>query len=118
MHVLIVDDDEDIIVILEFRLKKAGYSITVAKDGNAALQAVRSSKPDLILIDLNIPAPNGKEVCETIKKDAALSSIPIILLTGASSAAKENVPADSCVMKPYEWPDLEKEINKLVSSKT
>jgi PleD family two-component response regulator len=62
-------------------LEAEGFEVLAAADGNAGIQILRSHKPDLVLLDLNMPEPNGHKVCEMIKGDESLSNIPVIILT-------------------------------------
>jgi DNA-binding response OmpR family regulator len=83
--ILVVDDDTDLVELLCFNLKKAGYSIGTAMDGVEALKKARSIQPDLILLDLMLPELDGYAVCEILRRDAATAAIPIIMLTAISS---------------------------------
>lgn len=79
--ILVVDDDPVVQKLLGETLSRDGYQVTVAKDGIDAMLRVRADKPDLIVLDIMMPHFNGYEVCSNIKQDAALKTIPIILLT-------------------------------------
>lgn len=116
MNILIVDDDEDIVSMLQFRLQKSGYQSSVAKSGAAALEQVKATKFDLLLIDLNIPEPNGGEVCKQLKGDPKFSAIPIILLTGSEKEQVGSLPMDALIIKPYEWEELLAKIQQLTKS--
>ena len=79
--ILYVEDNEDNIYMLSKRLKKKGFVITIAKDGEEGLKAARDLKPDLILMDLSLPLLDGWEATRQAKGDENLKSIPIIALT-------------------------------------
>lgn len=116
--ILVVDDEPDILKVVSFRLKKAGYEILTAKDGKAALDLIAVNKPDLILLDLRMPVVSGEEVCATLKTSAELKTIPIILLTASSGGkitdkAKE-LKADDCMVKPFEAEVLLEKVQKLI----
>lgn len=113
MKILIVDDDQDVMMMLEFRLKKSGHELFKAVNGTEALKQIKAAHPDLILIDLNIPEPNGIEVTNRIKKDPKTAKIPVILLTGSSELSDIQCNADAVMIKPYEWKTLENTIKKL-----
>ena len=87
MHrkILVVDDDPDAVELLRFTLKQAGFRVGTAENGVTALRKACSLYPDLILLDLMMPELDGFAVCETLRLDPATASIPIILLTAASS---------------------------------
>ena len=80
--ILIVDDDMDQVLGLSIRLRAAGYATLVAQDGNAALTTAVNKKPDLILLDIGIPAGNGLWVLEFLKKNANTMLIPVVIVTG------------------------------------
>lgn len=82
--ILVVDDDADIVELLSFNLKQAGFAIGTAFDGIEALRKVRSITPDLILLDLMLPKLDGLSVCEILRRNVATASIPVILLTALS----------------------------------
>lgn len=79
--ILIVEDDKFLRDLLERKLIKEGYEISVAVDGEEALRKVKEEKPDLVLLDLILPGVGGFDVLVQIKKDAELSEIPVIILS-------------------------------------
>jgi len=79
--VLVVDDEPNIVLSLEFLMTQAGYDVQVARDGEQALQAINDSKPDLVLLDIMMPDPDGISVCESIRSDPDLRDMPVIMLT-------------------------------------
>ena len=82
--ILVVDDDADIVELLRFNLKQAGFAIGTASNGIEALKKVRSMKFDLILLDLMLPEMDGFAVCETLRRDGDTKNIPVIMLTALS----------------------------------
>jgi CheY-like chemotaxis protein len=84
--VLIVDDDPVISMMYGLGLERAGYSVLVAKDGQAGLELAAKSLPDLILLDLRIPILDGIEVLERLAADSATSSIPVLMLSNYSES--------------------------------
>jgi CheY-like chemotaxis protein len=116
--VLVVDDEPDILKVISFRLKKAGYEISTAANGKIALDIISGNKPDLVLLDLRMPIMGGEEVCARIKSDALLKDIPIILLTASSGdkiteKAKE-LGVEDCLVKPFDSDVLLKKVQKLI----
>jgi len=83
--ILVVDDDADLVELISFNLKQAGYAIGTANDGVDALKKARSLQPDLIVLDIMMPELDGFAVCEILRRDAATASIPIMMLTALSS---------------------------------
>ncbi|MFA5337309.1 MAG: response regulator [Candidatus Omnitrophota bacterium] len=117
--VLVVDDEVDILKVVSFRLKKAGYEVLTASNGKIALDLISVNRPDLILLDLRMPVMGGEEVCARIKNDALLKDIPIILLT-ASSGGKiaekaRELGVEDCLVKPFDSDILLKKVQKLIS---
>lgn len=84
--VVVADDDRMLRKAAETSLRRQGYSVTTASDGEEALQLIRSERPDIIVLDLIIPKIQGFDVLQTLKQDALTSSIPVIVL---SSLAQE-----------------------------
>jgi DNA-binding response OmpR family regulator len=83
--ILVVDDDRDLVELLCFNLKQAGFSVGTALDGVEALKKSRTLQPDLILLDLMLPELDGFAVCEVLRRDPATATIPIIMLTALST---------------------------------
>lgn len=79
--VLIVDDEPHIVLSLRFLLERAGYRTAAAADGEEALALARQLKPDVVLLDIMLPARNGYEVCRALKADPELHGIPVILVS-------------------------------------
>ncbi|MCU9613462.1 response regulator YycF [Caldibacillus lycopersici] len=100
--ILVVDDEKPIADILEFNLKKEGYEVLCAYDGNEALQMVEDIKPDLILLDIMLPHRDGMEVCREVRKKYEM---PIIMLTAKDSEIDKvlglELGADDYVTKPF-----------------
>jgi DNA-binding response OmpR family regulator len=96
--ILIVDDDQDIRRLLGHRLKAADYQTVFASDAITAVNMARKEEPDLILLDLGIPAGDGYLVMERLKAMPALESIPVIIVTARDVRAG----ADAIFQKPFE----------------
>jgi len=103
--ILIVEDEKDIIKMLEYNLKKEGFKVIDARDGEDALDLAVREYPDLILLDLMLPGIDGLDVCKTLKKESKTSSIPIIMLTAKSQESDKVVGlelgADDYITKPF-----------------
>jgi diguanylate cyclase (GGDEF)-like protein len=109
-HVLLVDDDPDILDVLDITLSEEDYEISKAHDGEEAVHVVRSKPVDLVLLDYNMPKMNGRQVCLEIKKDLLLQHIPIIMLTGKGELDDKikgiDAGADDYIVKPFEPKEL------------
>lgn len=105
--VLVVDDEEPIAKILDFNLRKEGYDVIVANDGEKAVELAFSEDPDLILLDLMLPKKDGMEVCREVR---AQKNIPIIMLTAKNSEIDKvlglEFGADDYVTKPFSTREL------------
>lgn len=106
-RVLVVDDEPTLLSTLKFNLEKEGYEVTVATDGVAAIEATRSSSPDLIILDLLLPGMGGLEVCRILRQE---SVVPIIILTAKGDEVDKVVGielgADDYVTKPFSMREL------------
>ncbi|WP_409296346.1 response regulator YycF [Peribacillus sp. SCS-26] len=101
-RILVVDDEKPIADILQFNLKKEGYEVQCAYDGNDAVKMVEEIQPDLILLDIMLPGRDGMEVCREVRKK---HDIPIIMLTAKDSEIDKvlglELGADDYVTKPF-----------------
>jgi len=118
--ILIVDDEPDIVKVVGFRLKKEGYAVEVAVDGQQGLDMAASIHPDLVLLDITLPKINGYEVCKRLKADEKLKDIPVVFMTASLSTGgfAENFPltgAQGYVFKPFDYQNLLNEIQKFLS---
>jgi DNA-binding response OmpR family regulator len=104
--ILIVDDDPDMLHALQLRLKASGYDVHCAEDGIGAISEARKHTPDLIVLDLGLPAGDGFVVLDTLKTNLDLSSIPVIVLSGRDRRANEervlNAGAIAFLQKPVQ----------------
>jgi two-component system, OmpR family, alkaline phosphatase synthesis response regulator PhoP len=117
--ILVVDDEPNIVLSLEYLLKQAGYDVRVARDGDAALQEVARRAPDLILLDVMIPGRNGYDVCQTVRAGPDGKAIKIIMLTAKSRDIEQEkglaMGADDYVTKPFSTRDLVERVRRLLS---
>ena len=117
--ILIIDDEPDILIMVEARLKKAGYNILKAVNGLEGIDMIMSAKPDLILLDLAMPGIDGYEVCRRSKKDESTKDIPVILFTASvvTASAEEKVKelkADGFIVKPFDHKELLEKIKSII----
>ena len=108
--VLIVDDERDLRDLVDFNLQRAGYRTLHAGTGAEALARVREGRPDLVLLDLNLPDVSGTDVCRTLKADEATRDIAVVMLTARGTEADRVVGfelgADDYVVKPFSVREL------------
>jgi len=115
-RVLIIDDEPDVLLLCRLNLQQHGREIFEASDGSRALELARELHPDLIVLDLMLPGMNGYEVLETLKRDAATSDIPVLVLTAKSLRAdrerSHELGASGFLTKPF----LPSELCEMVDS--
>ena len=104
-NILVVDDEEDLLELVRYTLAKEGHSVTCVDTGEKAVDSVRRSLPDLIVLDLMLPGIDGLEVCRRLKGDLKTREVPIIMLT-AKSEERDVITgldggADDYVTKPF-----------------
>jgi len=122
--ILFVDDDPDFVEATRIVLESAPYDVTVAYNGQEALQKVKEVNPDLIILDIIMPEQDGFKVCEALKSDPDLSEIPVIMLTSLSQRMGETafsltdgmmLEADDYVDKPVAPDELLKLVEKFLA---
>lgn len=115
--ILIVDDETDLLRIACFRLKKTGYQVLSAVNGQEALKLIEEEIPDLILLDVRLPLMEGPDVCSRIKKDDRLKHIPVILFTASTMGIHERVTAcgaQGYILKPFSADELFSKIKEFI----
>jgi signal transduction histidine kinase/DNA-binding response OmpR family regulator len=111
VRILIADDYPDNIRLLAVRLKGEGYEYLAAQDGEETLAKIRSEKPDLVLLDVNMPKKDGFEVLAEMRADPEIAHIPVIIITAARIGSKDvraglSLGADDYITKPFDWQEL------------
>lgn len=118
-HVLIVEDEESILLSLEFLLDKEGYAVRTARDGAAALHVLEQQAPDLVLLDVMLPLIDGFELCRLIRENPALRSTRIMLVTArgreAEIARGMALGADAYLTKPFSTRELMDKVRRLMA---
>jgi DNA-binding response OmpR family regulator len=105
-HILVVDDEPDIVKLVAKVLEQRGHRVTTARDGQEALETIPRERPDVVVLDLNLPGIDGFEVCRRLKTDASTRSIPVVMMTAAYPTLEDAVKglglgADEYVVKPF-----------------
>ena len=116
--VLIADDEPNIVISLEFLMKREGFDVTVAPDGEAALLAMADNMPDLILLDIMLPKKDGFEVCRQIRANPAWQGVKVVMLTakGRDTEVTKGLAlgADVYMTKPFSTKDLVQQVKQLL----
>ena len=114
--ILIIDDDIDLIKILSFHLKNANYESSYAEDGENGLKKAAEDKPDLIILDIQMPGLNGIEVAKKMQADESLKNIPIIFLTATLDFDRSQIPQGpkiKFITKPCDFNQITENIKEL-----
>jgi DNA-binding response OmpR family regulator len=118
--ILIVDDDHDILKLLRFKLSQEGYKVIVAVDAYIGIQTANREKPDLIILDIMMPAGGGYHTLKNIRLTSHGSQTPIVVLTGMQDPElKKKIEAEGVeayIQKPLDYPVLSETIKKLLSA--
>ena len=121
MHkILIADDEPNIVVSLEYLMKRAGYQVLVARDGQQALDLLRSERPALVLLDLMMPVKSGIEVCQELRADETLRGTKVLMLTakGRDTDVQKGlgVGADAYMTKPFSTKELAAKVAEMLGA--
>jgi DNA-binding response OmpR family regulator len=118
--VLIVDDEPNIVVSLEFLMEREGYQVLLAADGPQAIEVIQRERPHLVLLDVMMPGKSGFEVCQAVRADEHLAGVKIVLLTakGRDTDVAKGLAlgADAYVTKPFSTKELAAKVRELLGS--
>ncbi|MBP6708612.1 MAG: response regulator [Candidatus Accumulibacter sp.] len=116
--ILIADDEQNIVISIEFLLRREGFEVLVAGDGEEALAKVRGERPDLVLLDVMMPKMNGFDVCQALRADPDLAGTRILMLTAKGRDTEVSkglgLGADGYMTKPFSTKELLAEVRKLL----
>lgn len=117
--ILVVDDEPNIVLSLEFLMKQAGFQVRTASDGEAALAAIAAEPPDLLLLDVMMPRKNGYEVCQAIRANPDWQKIRIIMLTAKGREVEREkglaLGADDYITKPFSTQEVVERVRELLA---
>jgi two-component system alkaline phosphatase synthesis response regulator PhoP len=118
--ILIADDEPNILISLEFLLKRAGYKVSLARDGQQALDAIWRDRPQLVLLDVMMPIKTGFEVCQAVRADDRLNSTRILMLSAKGRdtdlAKGLALGADAYMTKPFSTRELVQKVQDLLAT--
>ena len=121
-RILIADDEPNILVSLEYLLQREGFAVTLARDGQEAVEAILRDPPDLVLLDVMMPRKTGLEVCQQVRAEARLQTVRIVLLTakGRDTDVAKGLAlgANAYITKPFSTTDLVARIRSLLGEAT
>lgn len=117
--ILVVDDEPNIVLSLEFLMKQAGFQVRTASDGEAALAAIAAEPPDLVLLDVMMPRKNGYEVCQAIRANPDWKGTRIIMLTAKGREVEREkglaLGADDYITKPFSTQEVVERVRDLLA---
>ena len=117
--IVIADDEPNILISLEFLLQRAGYEVTLARDGQQALDAIRRVRPRLVLLDVMMPVKTGFEVCQALRADDELRDTLVLMLTAKGRdtdlAKGLAMGADAYMTKPFSTKELLQKVQSMLA---
>ena len=118
--ILIADDEPNIVISLEFLMKREGHEVHVARDGPAALEAIRRERPALVLLDVMMPGMSGFEVCQAVRADESLAGVKIVMLSAKGRdtdlAKGSALGADAYMTKPFSTRELADKVREMLGA--
>jgi DNA-binding response OmpR family regulator len=118
--ILIADDEPNIVISLEFLMKREGFQVLIAKDGEEAVQCIRRERPDLVLLDVMMPRRTGFEVCQEVRADPELAGLRILMLTakGRDTEVAKGLAlgADAYMTKPFSTKELVEKVRGMLGN--
>ncbi|HRL36730.1 MAG: response regulator [Ottowia sp.] len=117
---LVADDEPNIVISLEYLMKREGYDVLVATDGNQALEAIQREQPALVLLDVMMPGKTGFEVCQAVRADPALDGVRILMLTAKGRETDVGkglaLGANAYMTKPFSTRELVQKVAELLEA--
>ena len=117
---LVADDEPNIVISLEYLMKREGYDVLVATDGNQALEAIQREQPALVLLDVMMPGKTGFEVCQSVRADPALDGVRILMLTAKGRETDVGkglaLGANAYMTKPFSTRELVQKVAELLEA--
>ena len=120
--ILVVEDEPNIVESLSFLMKKAGFIVRVARDGNTAIRTIESEAPDLVLLDIMMPRLDGYEVCRTIRANPDWDHVRIIMLSAKGRDLDRRkgleLGADDYITKPFSTREIVARVQEILGTKS
>ena len=122
VQILVVEDEDNIAIALDYLLTREGYAQTRLATGAGAVNLIRDTKPDLVLLDVMLPEVSGYEICQTVRADPECAAVRILMMTARGSAMERRkglaMGADGFISKPFELKELREEVRKILAGET
>jgi len=117
--ILVVEDEDNIAIALDYLLSREGYAHDRIATGRGAVERIRATRPDLVLLDVMLPEVSGYEICQAVRLDADLRDVKILMMTARGSAIERRkglaLGADGFITKPFELKELRDEVRRLLT---
>lgn len=117
-RVLIVEDEDNIAIALDYLMSREGYEHDRIATGRGALDKIRETRPDLVLLDVMLPEVSGYEICQEVRADKGLGAVKILMMTARGSAMERRkglaLGADGFIAKPFELKELRAEVHRIL----
>ena len=118
-RVLVVEDEDNIALALDFLMEREGYDHDRVADGDAALPKIRAMRPYLVVLDVMLPGVSGYDICRDVRGDPALREVKILMITARGSSVERRrgqaIGADGFIAKPFELKELRQEMRRLLA---
>ena len=118
-RVLVIEDEDNIAIALDYLMTREGYDHDRIANGAEALDRIRTTHPDLVLLDVMLPEVSGYEICQAVRLDPSLADVKILMMTARGSAIERRkglaLGADGFISKPFELQELRTEVRRLLS---
>ncbi len=119
-RVLVVEDEDNIAIALDYLMTREGYEHDRIANGAEAMERIRTTHPDLVLLDVMLPEVSGYEICQGVRLDPGLSDVKILMMTARGSAIERRkglaLGADGFISKPFELRELREEVRRLLGN--
>jgi DNA-binding response OmpR family regulator len=120
-RILLVEDERHIVESLSFVLEREGFEVSAAPDGESALERLRASRPDVLVLDVMLPRLGGLEVLKLVRADAALRTLPVVVLTARGRPhdrrMAEEIGVEAFMTKPFANQDVVDAVRRLAGAK-
>jgi len=118
-RILVVEDEDNIAVALDYLMTREGYSQQRIATGAGAVELIRKTRPDLVLLDVMLPEVSGYEICQNVRLDPSLNAVKILMMTARGSAMERRkglaMGADGFISKPFELKALRAEVRRILA---
>jgi DNA-binding response OmpR family regulator len=118
-RILVVEDEDNIAIALDYLMTREGYDQTRIATGAGAVDLIRETRPDLVLLDVMLPEVSGYEICQNVRMDAGLNDVKILMMTARGSAMERRkglaMGADGFISKPFELKALRAEVRRILA---